>query len=84
MQTFGHTVAPRLAASSAAAGNKLRLIDEYVGRVISETSAASLAHMRSLGGWREPGQTPDFEEFTVVFDGDYAAKAAEVIQEVSI
>jgi ethanolamine utilization protein EutQ len=46
-----------------------RLIDEYVGRVNSETSAVSVAHMRSLGGWREPGQTPDFEEFTVVLRG---------------
>ena len=52
-----------------AAGNKPKLIDEYVGRVNSETSAASVAHMRSPGGWQEPGQTPDFEEFTVVLRG---------------
>jgi mannose-6-phosphate isomerase-like protein (cupin superfamily) len=52
-----------------AAGNKPKLIDEYVGRVNSETSAASVAHMRSPGGWLEPGQTPDFEEFTVVLRG---------------
>jgi ethanolamine utilization protein EutQ len=52
-----------------AAGNKPKLIDEYVGRVNSKTSMASVAHMRSPGGWVEPGQTPEFEEFTVVLKG---------------
>jgi mannose-6-phosphate isomerase-like protein (cupin superfamily) len=52
-----------------AAGNKPKLIDEYVGRVNSATSALSVAHMRSPGGWLEPGQTPEFDEFTVVLRG---------------
>lgn len=52
-----------------AAGNKPKLIDEYVGRVNSGTSAASIAHMRSPGGWVEPGQTPEFDEYTVVLRG---------------
>ena len=52
-----------------AAGNKPKLIDEYFGRVNSATSATSVAHMRSPGGWQEPGQTPEFEEFTVVLHG---------------
>lgn len=52
-----------------AAGNKPKLIDEYVGRVTSKTSAASVAHMRSPGGWVEPGQTPEFDEITVVLRG---------------
>jgi mannose-6-phosphate isomerase-like protein (cupin superfamily) len=52
-----------------AAGNKPKLIDEYVGGVNSGTSALSVAHMRSPGGWVEPGQTPEFEEFTVVLKG---------------
>ena len=52
-----------------AAGNKPKLIDEYIGRVNSSTSAASIAHMRSPGGWQEPGQTPEFDEFTVVLRG---------------
>ena len=52
-----------------AAGNQPKLIDEYVGRVNSGTSAASVAHMRSPGGWMEPGQTPLFDEFTVVLRG---------------
>jgi len=51
------------------AGNKPKLIDEYVGRVNSQTSAASIAHMRSPAGWREPGQTPSFDEFTIVLQG---------------
>jgi ethanolamine utilization protein EutQ len=52
-----------------AAGNKPKLIDEYIGRVNSGTSAASVAHMRSPGGWQEPGQEPEFDEFTVVLKG---------------
>ena len=52
-----------------AAGNKPKLIDEYVGRVNSNTTAASVAHMRSPQGWVEPGQTPEFDEFTIVLKG---------------
>jgi len=52
-----------------AAGNKPKLIDEYIGRVNSATSAVSVAHMRSPGGWQEPGQSPEFDEFTVVLRG---------------
>jgi ethanolamine utilization protein EutQ (cupin superfamily) len=52
-----------------AAGNKPKLIDEYVGRVNSGTAAASVAHMRSPAGWQEPGQAPEFDEFTVVLRG---------------
>ncbi len=51
------------------AGNKPKLIDEYVGRVNTKTSGASVAHMRSPGGWVEPGQTPEFDEFTIVLNG---------------
>ena len=52
-----------------AAGNKPKIIDEYIGRVNSATSAASVAHMRSPEGWIEPGQTPEFVEFTLVLKG---------------
>jgi mannose-6-phosphate isomerase-like protein (cupin superfamily) len=52
-----------------AAGNKPKDIDEYVGRVNSQTSAVSIAHMRSPAGWVEPGQTPAFDEYTVVLRG---------------
>jgi ethanolamine utilization protein EutQ len=50
-------------------GNKPKLIDEYVGRVNSKTSALSVAHMHSPAGWVEPGQTPEFDEFTIVLKG---------------
>jgi ethanolamine utilization protein EutQ len=52
-----------------AAGNKPKLIDEYIGRVTTKNEALSIAHMRSPGGWQEPGQTPEFDEFTVVLRG---------------
>ncbi|HVW86620.1 MAG TPA: hypothetical protein VHB50_18170, partial [Bryobacteraceae bacterium] len=48
---------------------KPKLIDEYVGRVNSDTNSLSIAHMRSPGGWVEPGQTPDFDEYTIVLQG---------------
>jgi mannose-6-phosphate isomerase-like protein (cupin superfamily) len=53
----------------SAAGNKPKLIDEYIGRVNTRTESASVAHMRSPQGWQEPGQTPEFEEFTLVLKG---------------
>jgi mannose-6-phosphate isomerase-like protein (cupin superfamily) len=69
-------------ARVAAAGTKPKLIDEYVGRVNSGTSAVSVAHMRSPGGWVEPGQTPDFDEYTLVLTGmlrvEYREGAIEV------
>lgn len=52
-----------------AAGSKPKLIDEYIGRVNSGESRLSLAHMRSPEGWEEPGQTPEFDEFTMVLRG---------------
>jgi mannose-6-phosphate isomerase-like protein (cupin superfamily) len=52
-----------------AAGTKPKLIDEYVGVVSCGERAVSVAHMRSPGGWREPGQTPEFDEYTVVLRG---------------
>jgi mannose-6-phosphate isomerase-like protein (cupin superfamily) len=52
-----------------AAGTKPKMIDEFVGRVNSKTEALSIAHMRSPAGWLEPGQTPEFEEYTIVLKG---------------
>ena len=52
-----------------AAGNKPKLIREYVGRVNSKTPSVSVAHMESPGGWIEPGQSPEFDEYTVVLRG---------------
>lgn len=52
-----------------AAGNKPKRIEEFFGRVNSDTSAVSIARMVSPGGWLEPGQTPEFDEYTVVLKG---------------
>ncbi|MEP6962167.1 MAG: cupin, partial [Acidobacteriota bacterium] len=46
-----------------------KIIDEYVGRLNNGESQSSVAHMRSPAGWSEPGQRPDFDEFTVVLTG---------------
>ena len=57
-----------------AAGNKPKIIEEFVGRVNSGTEAVSIARMRSPGGWEEPGQTPEFDEYTVVLRGTLRVK----------
>ena len=52
-----------------AAGNKPKLIEEFIGLVNSGTGAVSIARMKSPAGWIEPGQTPDFDEFSIVLHG---------------
>jgi mannose-6-phosphate isomerase-like protein (cupin superfamily) len=52
-----------------AAGNKPKIIEEYIGRVNSHTGDLSIARMKSPSGWVEPGQTPEFDEYTVVLRG---------------
>lgn len=52
-----------------AAGNKPKIIEEFIGRVNSQTEVVSIARMQSPGGWLEPGQTPEFDEYTVVLRG---------------
>jgi len=56
------------------AGNKPKVIEEFIGRIGSKTEALSIARMRSPGGWSEPGQTPEFDEYTVVFKGHLRVK----------
>ena len=51
------------------AGSKPKLIDEFVGRVNSGDPGISIAHMRSPQGWVEPGQVPEFKEYTIVLSG---------------
>lgn len=52
-----------------AAGNKPKIIEEYIGRVNSKTDQVSVARMKSPSGWVEPGQTPEFDEYTLVLRG---------------
>jgi mannose-6-phosphate isomerase-like protein (cupin superfamily) len=58
------------------AGGKPKLIEEYIGRVNSSTQGLSVAHMHSPSGWSEPGQTPEFDEFTVVLRGSLRVEHA--------
>ncbi len=58
-----------------AAGNKAKIIEEYVGRINSRTSALSIARMKSPAGWIEPGQRPEFTEYTVVLKGTLRVKS---------
>lgn len=60
-----------------AAGNKPKEIAEYVGRVNSSTSAVSIAHMKAPPGWVEPGQTPEFDEYTLVLRGMLRVESRE-------
>ena len=53
----------------AAQGNKPKTIEEFIGLVNSSTKDISIARMKSPDGWEEPGQTPEFNEFTVVLNG---------------
>jgi ethanolamine utilization protein EutQ len=53
----------------AAAGTKPKLIEEFVGHVNSKTAGVSVARMRSPAGWSEPGQTPEFDEYSIVLSG---------------
>jgi mannose-6-phosphate isomerase-like protein (cupin superfamily) len=60
-----------------AAGNRPKLIREYVGRVNSKHEGVSIAHMQSPSGWVEPGQQPDFDEYTLVLKGTVRVQAKD-------
>jgi len=57
-----------------AAGTKEKIIKEYFGRVNSKTEELSIAHMVSPEGWEEPGQCPEFNEYTLVLKGSVKVK----------
>lgn len=65
-----------------AAGNKPKVIEEFVGRVNSSHSQVSIARMQSPAGWVEPGQTPDFEEYTLVLKGMLRVESKDGILDV--
>lgn len=74
-----HIPAP---AVITAAGTKPKLIEEFVGGVASGTEAVSVARMRSPGGWSEPGQTPEFDEYSVVLAGMLRVQTKSVTHDV--
>ena len=65
-----------------AAGNIPKRIEEFIGMVNSETTALSIAKMTSPAGWHEPGQTPEFDEYTVVLTGVLKVKTKDAEHEV--
>ena len=60
-----------------AAGSKPKIILEYVGRVNSQTDSMSLARMKSPSGWVEPGQRPEFSEYTLVLGGELQVRSED-------
>ncbi|MFH1526384.1 MAG: cupin [Bacteroidota bacterium] len=66
-----------------ATGNKPKIIKEYVGRVNSGTGDVSIAHMKSPAGWVEPGQTPEFDEYTLVLSGTLQVESKDGIIEIN-
>ena len=65
-----------------AAGNKPKIIEEFFGRVNSQTAALSIAKMISPSGWREPGQAPEFDEYTIVLKGELQVETRSSILKV--
>lgn len=65
-----------------AAGNKPKIIQEFIGRVNTRTESTSIARMQSPAGWVEPGQKPEFDEFTVVLKGMLRVKTEKGILDV--
>ena len=66
----------------AAAGSKPKRIEEFIGQVNTRTDRVSIAHMQSPSGWEEPGQTPEFDEFTLVLAGMLRVETKTDILEV--
>jgi len=65
-----------------AAGTKPKRIEEYFGRVNSGDGAVSIARMQSPGGWIEPGQTPEFDEYTLVLKGMLRVESGQEVLDV--
>jgi quercetin dioxygenase-like cupin family protein len=66
-----------------AAGQPPKIIEEFIGRVNSQTSALSIAKMTSPSGWGEPGQTPEFDEYTIVLKGELQVETRDAIHTVT-
>ncbi len=66
-----------------AAGEPPKIIEEFIGRVNSQTTGVSIAKMTSPSGWREPGQMPEFDEYTVVLKGELQVETRGAVHRVS-
>jgi mannose-6-phosphate isomerase-like protein (cupin superfamily) len=67
-----------------AEGQPPKIIEEFIGRVNSGTSGLSIAKMTSPSGWREQGQTPEFDEFTIVLRGQLQVETRDAVHQVSV
>jgi len=67
----------------SAAGKPPKIIEEFIGRVNSQTANISIAKMTSPSGWREPGQTPEFDEYTMVLHGELQVETRDAIHKVA-
>ena len=65
------------------AGNLPKIILEYVGRVNSQSSKVSIAHMKSPAGWTEPGQKPEFTEYTLILKGSLQVETLTGVHQVA-
>ena len=66
-----------------AEGAPPKIIEEFIGRVNSGTSVLSIAKMTSPCGWSEPGQTPEFDEYTIVLRGKLQVETRETVHDVN-
>jgi quercetin dioxygenase-like cupin family protein len=66
-----------------AAGEPPKIIEEFIGRVNSASHAISIAKMTSPTGWREPGQTPEFDEYTLVLNGELQVETRDALHKVA-
>ncbi len=76
-----HITAP---SRPPAAGNSPKVIEEYVGRMNTGSEQVSIAHMHSPGGWQEPGQAPEFDEYTLVLAGTLHVEHADGSFDVTV
>ena len=70
------------ATEIVAAGTPTKKIEEFIGLVNSSTDKLSIARMTSPTGWSEPGQTPDFDEYTIVLNGMLQVETKDKIYEI--
>ena len=65
-----------------ASGSGPKFIQEFIGQINTGNTDVSIARMRTSGGWKEPGQTPDFDEYTLVLKGTLCVKTRDGVYEV--
>ena len=83
IQTIIHMKIIKKPTEIKAAGEPAKKIEEFIGLVNSSTDDLSIARMTSPTGWSEPGQTPEFDEYTLVLKGTIVVETREGIKEIN-